>query len=116
MRISDWSSDVCSSDLCASADVRVRLTEGSPVIDDIALDGAHWRFSVAVYGRPEVPASCLHLQDTYGVDVNVLLLALFAARRGRGVDGAGVARPARAVQRTEETTSDLRSPMRNSYA
>src|SRR3546814_5478507 len=114
MRISDWSSDVCSSDLCASADVCVRLTEGSPVIDDIALDGAHWRFSVAVYGRPEVPASCLHLQDTYGVDVNVLLLALFAARRGRGVDGAGVARLDRAVQALRARVTVPLRPIRRS--
>ncbi|MBP2298678.1 TIGR02444 family protein [Azospirillum picis] len=34
-----------------------------------------WDFSLAVYGRPGVPAACLALQDRRGVDVNVLLFA-----------------------------------------
>jgi len=41
----------------------------------------HWQFSQAVYGLPDVAPSCLLLQDRCGVDVNVLLLALYAAVR-----------------------------------
>ena len=37
-----------------------------------------WNFSLAVYGRPGVPALCLSLQDRCGVDVNVLLFAAWA--------------------------------------
>lgn len=37
-----------------------------------------WDFSLAVYGRPGVPALCLSLQDRRGVDVNVLLFAAWA--------------------------------------
>jgi uncharacterized protein (TIGR02444 family) len=48
----------------------------------IDLTGPHWAFSLDVYGQPTVPASCLLLQDRCGVDVNVLLLCLFAACRG----------------------------------
>ncbi len=42
--------------------------------------GPHWRFALAVYGAPGVPDACIFLQDAYGIDVNVLLIALFAAR------------------------------------
>jgi uncharacterized protein (TIGR02444 family) len=41
------------------------------------MDGPHWRFSLAVYGRAGVPPACLKLQDNLGLDVNMLLLALF---------------------------------------
>ncbi|PWC83819.1 hypothetical protein TSH100_19865 [Azospirillum sp. TSH100] len=37
-----------------------------------------WDFSLAVYGRPGVPACCLALQDRRGVDVNLLLFAAWA--------------------------------------
>lgn len=37
-----------------------------------------WEFSLAVYGRPGVPAACLALQDGRGIDVNILLFAAWA--------------------------------------
>lgn len=37
-----------------------------------------WDFSLAVYGRPGVPAACLSLQDRRGADVNLLLFAAWA--------------------------------------
>lgn len=43
------------------------------------LDGAHWRFSLRVYGQPGVPEACILLQDRHGIDVNVLLVALIHA-------------------------------------
>lgn len=43
------------------------------------LTGPHWRFALATYMRDGVSAHCLHVQDTYGVDVNVLLMSLYAA-------------------------------------
>jgi len=38
----------------------------------------HWAYSVAVYSRPGVALSCLALQDSVHLDVNVLLVALWA--------------------------------------
>jgi uncharacterized protein (TIGR02444 family) len=32
-----------------------------------------WNFSLKVYAQDGVPAECLHLQDTHGIDVNLLL-------------------------------------------
>jgi uncharacterized protein (TIGR02444 family) len=46
-----------------------------------------WRFSLAVYGRPEVPAACLTLQEMHGLDVNLLLFACFSGVRGRVLTG-----------------------------
>ena len=52
-----------------------------------ALDGPHWTFALRLYGRPGVAEACLLLQDRLGVDVNVLLLAAYAAvERGIALD------------------------------
>jgi uncharacterized protein (TIGR02444 family) len=56
--------------------------------DDIPLDldGPHWRFALALYAQPGAADACLHLQDQFGVDVNILLFATFAvAERGIAV-------------------------------
>ena len=52
---------------------------------------ALWSFSLAVYGRPDVPALCIDLQDRHGADVNVVLALLFAGTRGIRLDAAAVA-------------------------
>ena len=44
-----------------------------------------WTFSLALYRTPGVPAACIVLQDECGVDVNVLLFALWLAKEGRTV-------------------------------
>ncbi|MHC8945717.1 TIGR02444 family protein [Advenella incenata] len=41
----------------------------------------HWQFSLAVYTRDGVAEHCLALQHRLGLDVNVLLLMLWAARQ-----------------------------------
>lgn len=38
----------------------------------------HWRFSLRFYGERDVSYACIVLQDRCGVDVNVLLLSLYA--------------------------------------
>jgi uncharacterized protein (TIGR02444 family) len=56
--------------------------------DDIPLDldGPHWRFALALYAQPGAADACLFLQDRFGVDVNILLFAMFAAaERGMAV-------------------------------
>ena len=45
---------------------------------------AFWAFSLDLYARPGVAASCLRLQDEGGLDVNLLLLCCWIARSGRG--------------------------------
>ena len=50
------------------------------------LDGSHWRFVVSFYDEPGVAEVCLSLQDGLGLDVNILLFAIFsAAERGIAV-------------------------------
>ncbi|QCG96555.1 TIGR02444 family protein [Azospirillum sp. TSA2s] len=80
-----------------------------------------WDFSLAVYGRPGVPACCLALQDRRGVDVNVLLFAAWAGlecgvRLSAGdlarIDGAvsgwreEMVRPLRALRRRAKAEDD----------
>lgn len=80
-----------------------------------------WDFSLAVYGRPGVPACCLALQDRRGVDVNVLLFAAWAGldcgiRLSAGdiarIDGSvsgwrdEMVRPLRALRRRAKTEDD----------
>ena len=47
------------------------------------LDNAFWKFSLAVYATPGVAGECLAVQESLGVDVNVLLFCawLAAARK-----------------------------------
>ena len=47
-----------------------------------ATDVPFWSFSTEFYGRTGVAPACLVLQDRFGCDVNLLLFALWAARRG----------------------------------
>jgi uncharacterized protein (TIGR02444 family) len=54
---------------------------------------AHWRFILAVYAAPGVAAACLSLQDRRGVDVCLLLHALWlGAACAYRLDEAGLAR------------------------
>lgn len=57
-----------------------------------------WRFSLSLYGRPGVGPACVALQDAHGLDVNVLLFALWLADEGRRVDAAEVAAADAAVR------------------
>lgn len=45
-----------------------------------------WDFSLALYARPGVEAACLELQDTHGLDVNLVLLAAWLAAAGRRLE------------------------------
>ncbi|KAA0683462.1 TIGR02444 family protein [Roseomonas genomospecies 6] len=80
-----------------------------------------WDFSLAVYGRPGVPAACLDLQDRLGQDVNLLLFAAWAgmdcnadlpAAELERIDSAvapwraEVVRPLRAVRRRVKGEDD----------
>ena len=47
------------------------------------LQDAHWQFSLALYAREGVADRCLFLQRELGLDVNVLLVMLWAAGQWR---------------------------------
>ncbi|SDT56089.1 TIGR02444 family protein [Bradyrhizobium canariense] len=51
----------------------------------LAEDQACWDFVVDLYAKPGVAQACLELQERLGVDVSLLLTALFYAVRG-GLD------------------------------
>ncbi len=44
---------------------------------------AFWDFSLDFYRRPEIEAACLALQDAHGLDVNLVMLAAWAAHTER---------------------------------
>jgi uncharacterized protein (TIGR02444 family) len=45
---------------------------------------AFWRFSLAIYARPDVPPACLVLQDQHDRDVNLMLFCCWLGASGRG--------------------------------
>src|SRR3546814_7321206 len=106
MRISDWSSDVCSSDLRVDRrDIGAGLDLGHPqqelaalVIDVV---GAQ---DLRLAGDGDAVGGCQHLADP--VEHGVTL----AGHREAGVVGCGRG------GRSEEHTSELQSLMRISYA
>ncbi len=62
-----------------------------------------WHFAAAIYGHDEVSKACLFLQDECGVDVNVLLFALWmAAERKIQLDAATVQKIDAAVRQWRE--------------
>src|SRR3546814_3674266 len=101
MRISDWSSDVCSSDLVQVLDRRV--TAAHVAVDRRVAD----RVLALVAGSQHQPAELVaqrHQQRAAGARLQVLL------------GGVWLAALERIGQRSEEHTSELQSLMRISYA
>src|SRR5258708_8827732 len=49
-----------------------------PFADIAEPDNDLWHFALAFYGRQDVSSACLVLQDQLGVDVDILLFAIFA--------------------------------------
>src|SRR3546814_10520088 len=111
MRISDWSSDVCSSDLIQPQrdfDVGQRFVAAAEIEQGIA--------AVAVAGR----ILGLELDHLPIVGERALGLTEFqegvaAAEEGPVVGGSELDRLVE-IRRSEEHTSELQSLMRNSYA
>src|SRR3546814_5771771 len=99
MRMSDWSSDVCSSDLPAPASL---LT--NPCASAVDLNGPVSTRLVALSG---VHQPCLPFINAG---------ALSTTRAKARASMASLAPPATWTQRSEEHTSELQSLMRISYA
>src|SRR3546814_3911895 len=101
MRISDWSSDVCSSDL-----ILERLRQGERVesfdIDRIRKDGT----------RIDVSLAISPIKDENGVMTAASTVARDVTERRRADDHRGLL----VAERSEEHTSELQSLMRISYA
>src|SRR3546814_1485109 len=119
MRISDWISDVCSSDL--EAQLRAILTElvepgAPPAITGIA-NGFHVPGTLPGEGETQ-----LFLNTVTGDPVSLTVLTAadgsrrWAAAFGEIVDGSAAVPARDTLARSEEHTSELQSLMRISYA
>src|SRR3546814_3540618 len=109
MRISDWSSDVCSSDLTLEARVEQRTHELAEALS--AQAHARQDADSANESKTRFLAALSH-------DVLQPLNAarLFASALRESDDSAEQHRLAERVDRSEEHTSELPSLLRNSYA
>src|SRR3546814_6768856 len=117
MRISDWSSDVCSSDLDEGKRPHGALADDDRPARGTAGEIPQAHLAAAVAGSQQI---------AIGRESNRPHLALMACQhQGFGTAGqlpdlhhAGIVarRPAAAVGRSEEHTSELQSLMRTSYA
>src|SRR3546814_9550721 len=110
MRISDWSSDVCSSDLTIAARLKLSNAERK-------------RLAAAQAPIDEATSEALAYRRGANGAVDALLLADSPAEAARIADWAppglpigGGALVRRGVKRSEEHTYELQSLMRNSYA
>src|SRR3546814_5802406 len=116
MRISDWSSDVCSSDLpffgiFGIDDMRLVGTIGrhiAPGIEQIAV-------AVALEHAAEIPAVAVIVGEL-GVLVAVVDVIDVAQKFDVGPQAARTGALRVAFERSEEHTSELQSLMRISYA
>src|SRR3546814_944089 len=124
MRISDWSSDVCSSDLDAEhvpvlVERRTGVVETADVV--AAQAGVH-ALAIPVHAGNAAPlrqAVHLEIRDRRRIGVTLLLEGVHA-RVGRLEAEVAEARVGQLVGhaevRSEEHTSELQSLMRTSYA
>ena len=78
-------------------------------------DNPFWRFSLAVYAAPGVADECLALQDTRGVDVNVLLFCAWLGSRRDGADRQTILPPSKPAVRPwrERVVQPLRGRRRD---
>src|SRR3546814_1491158 len=125
MRISDWSSDVCSSDLLTLGSHRVvKTTAADGLTDDEVL-----RVAASVQRDAEHPIAQALMTSAKEHGIDVPMSQDFESMPGRGVravveerslhvGGPGLLRmlAVEPPERSEEHTSELQSLMRISYA
>src|SRR3546814_4178691 len=120
MRISDWSSDVCSSDLFAGCEILVELrrkpderrAEGQA--EDIAAIQIDGDLAAVLHAQEVHVAEAVQLLP-FGIDVGARIEAVGGADPG-GADKDPLQRRPPCRGRSEEHTSELQSLMRISYA
>src|SRR3546814_10331522 len=102
MRISDWSSDVCSSDLAARH--RNTTTSDSTRVKLLCEPASRSSYDNPVNSRPTPGGNCCARRSTVAIASPLLK------------PGAAWPRICTAGRRSDEHTSELQSLMRNSYA
>src|SRR3546814_4137289 len=107
MRISDWSSDVCSSDL-ANKDAADRIADYASGVCNMAPLADYLTINISSPNTPGLRA----LQDKGALDA---LLAAVMVERGSAGPPIFL-KVAPDLERSEEHTSELQSLMRISYA
>src|SRR3546814_4080626 len=107
VRISDWSSDVCSSDLSARGTVRPLIAMGL-VITALMVLGWGTFFVIVLPGQ--------YLMGGQTVFGTGLALTAFTLGLRHGFDPDHIAAIDNTTRRSEEHTSELQSLMRISYA
>ncbi len=66
-----------------------------------------WDFSIAVYGAPDVAAACLALQDSLGLNINLLLFCCWSATEGTSaLGGAKIAQAVAAIRPWQKRSVD----------
>src|SRR3546814_8858324 len=121
MRISDWSSDVCSSDLLRDdglADLSRRLADTAPTLQSLIASGA-WDAAEQA-GRadgPDLAPGAFALRPPIGANARIFCVGVnYPDRSGEYRDGAPPPRYPSLFVRSEEHTSELQSLMRISSA
>src|SRR3546814_7234508 len=107
MRISDWSSDVCSSDLLSDEPIRVEVLDREEIEEKLMMTPGNIAMMVS---------------ETPGVRTQITSPSLGAASirmqglKGRYTQLLADGLPLYGGQRSEEPTSEIQSLMRISYA
>lgn len=57
------------------------MAQHGPRDGNLQHDNEFWRFSLAIYGQADVAQECLALQETLGIDVNLLLFCAWLGTR-----------------------------------
>src|SRR3546814_10628210 len=109
MRISDWSSDVCSSDLAFHLAAEIGVAGGVDDVDPRGAAGAG-PFDRGAFGEDRDPAFFFEIVRIHRAFVDALVVTEGAGLAKELIDERGLA------VRSEEHTSELQSLMRHSYA
>src|SRR3546814_10618847 len=129
MRISDWSSDVCSSDLLSALmlsgiqDILIISTpQDTPRFEQLLGDGSRWGMNLqyAVQPSPDGLAQAFLIGEHFLDGAPSALVLGDNIFHGHDFaklleDAAGREKGATVFARSEEHTSELQSLMRNSY-
>src|SRR3546814_7460630 len=114
MRISDWSSDVCSSDLAHYDGLSRRLQQIARYVLDHPNEVALETLAVIAQRADVQPSAIVRFAKGFGFAGASQMQRLF--RDGLLSENAALGYGERVRQRSEEHTSELQSLMRISYA